>query len=314
VADDDQGPLAAIPLDVRTRRTGPLRLRVLRHERTTDALVADRADPQRLRAELLEAMAVAGEPVDFISFGGLRDGRGFTRLATGSGRGLATEHRWGGHSVITTLKPYDEWLADAGKNLRASLRKARNRFERQGELTVTTAREPGEVAAAFDEFVALEASGWKADKGALANRPVDQAVFRRFLLAAAPTGAAVVRVLRLDGRPAAAQLAASAGDTLDLMKVAYDDELADLSPSNLLMADLVRECCDRDDISSIDLVTNQPWHRRWHAEVHPTYQLRDPNVRRLGGLAVSLADRVAAWRRGTDEPEPTGPDEDPGLG
>jgi hypothetical protein len=79
---------------------------------------------------------------------------------------------------------------------------------------------------------------------------------------------------------------------LELLKVAYDDELAELSPSNLLMADLVRTCCERPDVARIDLLTNQPWHARWHAEVLPTYQVRDLNLRRPGALALRLAARL----------------------
>ena len=143
--------------------------------------------------------------------------------------------------MLDTGVPYEEWLAARGRNLRASLRKARNRAERQGELTVTTASAADDVASAFDEFVAIEGSGWKAvhrRPGQPPGRP--RAVMRRFLLTAGPEGSAVVRTLRLDGRPAAAQLAVTTGDTLELLKVAYDDGLADLSPSNLLMADLVQ--------------------------------------------------------------------------
>jgi CelD/BcsL family acetyltransferase involved in cellulose biosynthesis len=292
VAEDDDGPLAVLPFELRERLRGPLRLRVLGNERTSDGLMAQRARPTAVRTALLAALAAGGEPVDLVTLGGLRDGRGFTRLATAATEGLTTEERHGGHSVIATTAAYDVWLTAAGRNLRAGLRKARSRFERRGELTVTTASGPDEVAAAFDEFVTIEASGWKAATDALASQPRDRARLRRFLLAAAPAGRATVRTLRLDGKPAAAQLAATTGETLELLKVAYDDELAELSPSNLLMADLVRTCCERPDVARIDLVTNQPWHARWHAEVLPTYQVRDLNLRRPGGLALRLAARL----------------------
>ena len=195
------------------------------------------------------------------------------------------------------MKPYDEWLTAAGRNLRTGLRKARNRFEGRGEMTVTSAAERDQVAEAFDEFVAIEGSGWKASSGALASNPVQRARMRRFLLTAAPSGRVSVRTLRLDGRPAAAQLIATVGGTLVLLKVAYDDELSDLSPSNLLMADLVRDCCERPEVDRIDLVTNQPWHARWHADVYPTYSVRDPNLRRPGGIVMRLAGAAQSRRR-----------------
>ena len=296
VAEDDDGPLAALPLVLRARRWGPVRLRVLGNERTSDGLIADRAHPAEVRSGVLAAMAAAGEPVDVITLGGLRHDWGFTRFATAATQGLAAETRYGGHSVIATVKPYDEWLAAAGRNLRTGLRKARNRFEGRGEMTVTSAVEPDRVAEAFDEFVAIEGSGWKASSGALASNPVQRDRMRRFLVTAAPSGRVTVRTLRLDGRPAAAQLIATVGDTLVLLKVAYDDELSDLSPSNLLMADLVRDCCDRPDVDRIDLVTNQPWHARWHADRYPTYSVRDPNLRRPGGMVMRLAGTARSLR------------------
>ena len=306
VAEDDDGPLAVLPFELRDRRRGPLHLRVLGNERTSDGLIADRARPAEVRSGLLAAMSAAGEPVDLLTLGGLRDGWAFSRLATATSQGLTTEKRFGGHSVIPTLKPYDEWLGAAGRNLRNGLRKARNRFERQGEMTITVASGPDEVAEAFEEYVAVEATGWKASRGALANKPVDRARIRRFLLSTARSGRTTVRTLRLDGRPAASQLMVTVGSAIVLLKVAYDEGLSDLSPSNILMADLIRDCCERPDISTLDLVTNQPWHARWHADVHPTYYVRSPNLRRPGGIAARLALAAQSLRPG-GEPEPRVP-------
>ena len=284
VAEDDDGPLAVLPFKVGVRRLGPLRVRVLASERLTDGLVAVRARPPELRDALLAAAAEAGEPVDVLTFNGLRPGMGLLRLASASALGLETEHRHGGFSVIETTVTGDEWFAGASKNLRAGLRKARNRSEGRGEVAIAAASGPDEVAAGFDAFVAIEATGWKAGTDALANRPAQRAAMRRYFVDAACGGRSVVRTLHVGGRLAAAQLATVTGRTLALVKVAYDNALSDLSPSNLLMADLVRACCDRSDIDRIDLVTNQPWHDRWHAVEHPTYKARDLNARRVGGL------------------------------
>ena len=181
VAEDDDGPLAVLPFELRERRRGPLRLRVLGNERTSDGLLAHRARPAVVR--IGAARRDGGGRRARRSRDTRRSARraGFTRLATAATEGLTTEERYGGHSVIATTAPYDDWLAAAGRNLRAGLRKARNRFERRGEMTVTIASGPDEVAAAFDEFVTIEASGWKAATGALASRPRDRARLRRFL-------------------------------------------------------------------------------------------------------------------------------------
>ncbi|HKY66253.1 MAG TPA: GNAT family N-acetyltransferase, partial [Acidimicrobiales bacterium] len=297
VVDDDEGALAVLPLEVRRRTRGPVGLRLLVNDRTSDGVVADRARPAELRAAVLAAMADQAEPVDVVDLRGLRDGWGLLRLAVAGSQGLVTEVNHGGHSVVDTDRTSEQWTAAAGKNLRAALRKAGNRSARAGALTVTEATDAEGLDAALDEFVAIESSGWKAGTGALSNRPAQEAVMRHFLRASAAAGAAAdgsvaIRTLRLDGRPAAAQITFHAHDTLDLLKVAYDDELSDLSPSNLLMADLVRSCCDRTDVARIDLVTRQPWHERWRPTVLPTYRSRDPHLRRPGGLGLRLAAAV----------------------
>lgn len=296
VVEDGDGPLAVLPFVLGVRRIGPLRLRVLANDRGLDAMVAARARPADLRAAVLGALARDGDPVDVLSLNGMRPHSGFLRLAAAGPSGLRAEAQHGGNSIIDTRLPGDEWFAASGRNLRASLRKARNRFTRRGAMTIADARTPDEVAAAFDDFVAVEATGWKAESEALANSPVDRALHHHLLLACAADGRAWARTLRLDERPAAVQLGIVAGRTLALLKVAYDDELADLSPSNLLMADLVRACCDSPEIDRIDLVTNQPWHDRWHADEVPTYQARDVDLRRPGGVVARLATTAEGAR------------------
>jgi CelD/BcsL family acetyltransferase involved in cellulose biosynthesis len=289
-ADDHQGPVAVVPFTVERRTIAGLPLRVLANVRNSDGMVAGRIPPRALRRELLRAMAESGEPVDVLSFNGIRAGSGVYRLASASPDGLAVETAFGGYSIVDTRLSGDEWLASAGKNLKANLRKARNRLEREGALRIEVATTPEEVAAAFEGFVEIEASGWKGGVGGLAKRPTERALIRNFVDHAVPVGRGQARTLRVGDRLAAAQLSAIAGDTLVLLKVAYRDDLSHLSPSNLLMADLIRECCDRPDIARIDLVTDQPWHDRWHPSKHPTYRVRDFNLRRAGGVAGRAGD------------------------
>jgi len=284
VAEDDEGPLVALPYQTSVRRQGPLRVRMLANERGVDGLAAPRLRPDPLRRALLAASAADGEPIDVLSLNGLRPGSAFIRLATAASTGLYAEVRHGGFSTIETRVTADEWMAAASRNLRSGLRKARNRFEARGTMTISEVTTPAEVEAAFEEYVAIEATGWKADSGALANQPVDRALMRHLLVACAATGQATVRMLRLDGRAVAGQLATIGAGTLVLYKVAYDEAHADLSPSNILLADLIKACCDRPDVDRIDLVTKQPWHERWQAVAQPTYRTRDLNVRRPGGL------------------------------
>lgn len=213
---------------------------------------------------------------------------------------LVDESNFGGHSTISTAKPADEWFAEAGRNLRAGLRKAGNRLAQHGEVRTTVAATPDEIVAAFDAYVRIEASGWKGRTGGgLANRPVERETLRAFFTS--DPDHVEVRSLWAGDTLAAVHLSILVGPTHVLLKTSYADEQAAAAPGSLLLADLVRECCADEQVLEIDLVTNQPWHARWHPEVHPTYRRQAFNRRTVPGLAAGTAAR-ARVRAGSTPP------------
>lgn len=294
-AEDDAGPLAVLHCTVEHRKVGPVTARVLRNG-PADGLLAARCDPRALRTALLRAWAKAAEPIDVMSFAGLREGWAFHRLAKVTPSLMREEQRFGGYSVIDTRTPADEWFAAAGKNLRGSLRKASNRANREGKVETAVAQSVEAVRAAFDDYCKLEAAGWKASAGALVNRPVEHRYLETGLLEAAKANRARVRALWVGRDLVASQLGVLAGSTLVLFKVAYSEDHASFAPGNLLMASLVRECCGDADIERIDLVTRQPWHSRWHPTTHPTFRMQAFDPRRPAGLLARAISSVRDLR------------------
>lgn len=295
VLDDQDGPLAVLHLGVERRTVAGLPVRVLSNG-TADGLVAARCRPEDLRRELWRACARAGERVDVLSLHGIRAGSAFHRLAGDRPGDLAPERNFGGYSTIATAKAYDEWLAQAGRNLAAGLRKAGNRLARHGEVRAEVATTASDVATGFQAYVDLEAAGWKGrEGGGLANRPVEREQLRAFLAAAPDHGQ--VRTLWAGDRLAASQLCIVVGSTLHLLKTSYEDELAAAAPGNLLMAELLRDCCGSDRVTLVDLVTHLGWHARWHPDVHPTYRHQAFNRRSVPGLAAGGVARARSRRR-----------------
>jgi hypothetical protein len=81
------------------------------------------------------------------------------------------------------------------------------------------------------------------------------------------------------------------GDSIALVKIAYDESLQHLSPGNLIMADLVSRACDDPSINRIDCGERASWLDRWGAALCPTYDLIAFNPRSPTGLVTG-----AAWR------------------
>lgn len=302
-AHDADGPVAVLHLIRERRRVAGLPARVVRNG-DGGGLMVEGADAGEVRRQLISAAARAGMALDVLSLNRVRPTSGFYALASVLPGGLRDEPQFGGFSVISTGVSAEQWFQEAGKNLRGSLRKARNRAKRQGAVRVVEAKSPGDVHTAFERFQVLEAKGWKGAAGALRNRLTERQLLGDFLVSEAGNGLAQARELWIGDELGASQLAVIAGSTAVLLKVAYDEDLSDMSPGNLLMADLVERCCDEPEIEHLDLVTRQPWHARWHPETQPTYRAQGPNRRRLVGLAAwgassGLPARLVTRRSGS---------------
>jgi CelD/BcsL family acetyltransferase involved in cellulose biosynthesis len=93
----------------------------------------------------------------------------------------------------------------------------------------------------------------------------------------------------MDNRIAASQLSVRVGRTLFLLKIAYDEQLAYLSPGNVLMANLVESCCEDPDVDRIDCTVWQPWHQRWGMTREPTFRFTAFNSRSVRGALAGVA-------------------------
>jgi CelD/BcsL family acetyltransferase involved in cellulose biosynthesis len=133
-------------------------------------------------------------------------------------------------------KAYLERVLSASS--RKKLRQHRRRLSEKGELTSVAATQPDAVGRALEEFLTLEASGWKGAQGtALLCSEADAAFMRASVSALAEQGRAVIYSLRLDGKPVSMQLVARAGPAAFTWKTAYDERLRDFSPGMLLFED-----------------------------------------------------------------------------
>lgn len=125
------------------------------------------------------------------------------------------------------------------------LRRLRRRLGEQGTLTFSLATTYEEIRSATEEFLLLEASGWKGRAGSALVQETDSANFTRIMLwSAARRDQVRIARLDLDGRMIAAVVILTASDTAFLWKMAYSEDLARYSPGVLLIqsvSDWVRE-------------------------------------------------------------------------
>ena len=130
--------------------------------------------------------------------------------------------------------------------------------------------EGGGVKATFEEFLLLEAAGWKGKRHtALAELPPIAALAREIVGRRAAAGAVRIDSIRLDGRPIAMLVSFLSGATAYSWKIAYDEAYEKVSPGAQLMLDAGGALLSNAGIRRIDscAAANHPmidhlWHER----------------------------------------------------
>jgi CelD/BcsL family acetyltransferase involved in cellulose biosynthesis len=136
---------------------------------------------------------------------------------------------------------------------RKKLRQHRRRLAEKGDLQFRILREPDAVNRAFEDFLQLEASGWKGRNGtAVLSRAPDAAFARRMITALAAKGDASIHMLTLDDQPVSMQIVLRAGPAAFTWKTAYAETFHDFSPGALLLEDYTAAFLADDSIAYVD--------------------------------------------------------------
>jgi CelD/BcsL family acetyltransferase involved in cellulose biosynthesis len=136
---------------------------------------------------------------------------------------------------------------------RKKLRQHRRRLAEQGALTFVIASEPQAVRRALEEFLTLEAAGWKGRQGtALQSKAANAAFMLGAVGALAKQGRASVHSLYLDGKPVSMQIVARAGAAAFTWKTTYDETFRDFSPGMLLLEDYTAAFLADKSIAFVD--------------------------------------------------------------
>ncbi|AWN43510.1 GNAT family N-acetyltransferase [Methylobacterium durans] len=145
-------------------------------------------------------------------------------------------------------------LAHLSARRRRKLRAAGEALEAGGEaLRLDTADEPAALAAALEDFIALEAAGWKGRMGtAIACRPQEAAFLRAMTAALGAEGRLRIDRLRLGGQTLAAAILPRTGADLWFLKIAHDEGTARHSPGVQLVHRLSRDWLADPSILRVD--------------------------------------------------------------
>ncbi|MBR1129706.1 GNAT family N-acetyltransferase [Bradyrhizobium iriomotense] len=145
-------------------------------------------------------------------------------------------------------------LRDAlGAKKLKELRRQRHRLEEHGPVAFEVARSPDEIGPALENFLQLEASGWKGKRGtALVQHAGDATFIRRAVPALAETAQCEIVTLRAGMTPVAAGIVLRHRDRAFFFKLGIDERFSKYSPGVQLTLDLTRHLCADPAIASAD--------------------------------------------------------------
>lgn len=163
-----------------------------------------------------------------------------------------------GHRVLRlsdSLRPVASPEAGVKKSgsTRKKLRQDWNKLAALGAADIVNVRNVRSAGQDFETFLALEMQSWKGAEGtALLCSERDARFVREMFAGLAAEGNASVAMLRLDGRPIAAQVLLYCGKTAYTWKTAFDAEFSKFSPGALLIDKMTEELFSTGGIDIID--------------------------------------------------------------
>jgi CelD/BcsL family acetyltransferase involved in cellulose biosynthesis len=146
--------------------------------------------------------------------------------------------------------------ASLAGDLRRDLRRKEKRLAEAGRLTRVALSSREDLGRWIDDFLALEASGWKGRRGsALACSEASRRFAVETFTGAFERGKLVMLGLDLDGRPIARYSAFTSGEGAISFKTAYDEGVRRYGPGILAEIDMIREFHRRRGLLWMDSCT-----------------------------------------------------------
>jgi len=174
--------------------------------------------------------------------------------------------QYDGSAWFDTAGSYDQATKAMSGTFKRNLRRLSRRAEETAALRFESCQGGAGLGAAFDTFIAIEASGWKGTSGtasAIRCQPAMLAFYRELVQEFGALDACVINLLWHGTEPVAGQFCLRVGRTLNILKIGFSDAHSNFAPGNLLLERTIRNCCEDDGIDVLSLVNEPPWARNF---------------------------------------------------
>lgn len=220
--------------------------------------------------------------------------------------------------MLESLKDGDAYLGEAIKpSHMREMRRQWGHLAKLGTVTYEVARQPRDIRMRMEEFLLLEASGWKGRKRtAMLSDRLRAAFAREAVNNLAEIDAARIHTIDLDGRAIASMIVLIMNGEAYTWKTAFNEDFARYSPGKLLVAQLTDWHLDDANIVRTDScatadhpIMSRLWRERetMGTLIIGLRQNSDREVRQVGAqlhlyqntrsVAKKIRDMIMALRR-----------------
>ena len=169
---------------------------------------------------------------------------------------------------ITTVGDWDEYQRTIGAKAIADVRRRRRRLEEVGTVSIDLGDGGSHLDATLAEGFAVEAAGWKGERGtAILSRPETRGFYEELARIARARGALHVAFLRVDGRGVAFELNLREGGIHYRIKAGFDPGFGRFAPSKLLLHAVIGDCFGQSMDRFEFLGTDDAYKLEWASEV-----------------------------------------------
>jgi CelD/BcsL family acetyltransferase involved in cellulose biosynthesis len=195
------------------------------------------------------------------------------------------------YSPIATSS-FDAFMADRPSRLKNTLRRATRRLEQDHAVAFELVDGKGPaLEPAIDAYSQVYAGSWKPAE----NHP---SFIPAFIRLAAVHGHLRLGVLRVDGKPVAAQLWLRDGAVSHIYKLSHDPRFQSYSVGSILTARMFGHAIEADGVQVVDFGTgDEAYKRDWVTHERKILQMQAIDPRRPRGLALMARRRVARLLR-----------------
>lgn len=305
IEDKSTGSLTGLGVFEEVHGSRLLPLTHLKHWETdfgfTGGVLLEANEPDASAAALFEWLKVNGSRWHGLAFSNLPAESPTARtLFTAAGTAGHTWRQDSGsrRALIRTEEIPDDVMTLYSKNRRKSLRQNLRKLEAHGSVKFQIHRRDPD-GCRRQEFLRLEASGWKGEDGtALGSAPQLTAFCREWMDSLLESGMLAICELSVDDQPVAMSLNPISGETLFAFKIGWDASFAACSPGTLCEWHMIRSLkSELPRVRFVDSCSTEgsyvekiwPWKLKLTDGVFPTTW--------FGGLAVDSMLRVKYVKR-----------------